>query len=112
MDNLYSARIPKKDVNGLLRVGDVIEARVTSVKEDGKLDLSVRGKIPEQMNQDAELILQRIERLWRKIAIYRQGRAAADSAGVWNSKAAFKRAVGRLLKERRIEIREDGILLK
>ena len=49
VDNCYSARIPKKDVIGTMKVGDVVEARVTAVKEDGKLDLSVRRKIPEQM---------------------------------------------------------------
>ena len=34
----FSARIPKKDVFGKIRIGDEIEARVTNVKEDGKLD--------------------------------------------------------------------------
>ena len=60
VDNQYSARIPKKDVKQRMKVGDVIEARVTGVKEDGKLDLSVREKIPAQMDQDAEMILRRI----------------------------------------------------
>ncbi len=112
VDNLYSARIPKKDVNGRLRVGDVIEARVTSVKEDGKLDLSVRGKIPEQMNQDAELILQRIEDCGGRLPFTDKAEPQLIQREFGISKSAFKRAVGRLLKERRIEIREDGILLK
>lgn len=60
VDHQFSARIPKKDVFGKIRIGDEIEARVTNVKEDGKLDLSVRGKIPQQMDADAELILKRI----------------------------------------------------
>ena len=51
VDHQFSARIPKKDVFGKIRIGDEIEARVTNVKEDGKLDLSVRGKIP-QYGQD------------------------------------------------------------
>ena len=61
VDHQFSARIPKKDVFGKIRIGDEIEARVTNVKEDGKLDLSVRGKIPQQMDADAELILKRIQ---------------------------------------------------
>ena len=46
---------------GRMYPGQEIEARVAAVKEDGKLDLSVRGKIPEQMDKDAELILECIE---------------------------------------------------
>ncbi len=43
-------------------VGTTVEARVTEVKEDGKLVLSVRDKIPEQMDQDAALIMRVIEK--------------------------------------------------
>ena len=57
---ISSARIPKR-MFWKIRIGDEIEARVTNVKEDGKLDLSVRGKIPQQMDADAELILKRIQ---------------------------------------------------
>ena len=37
-------------------------ARVAAVKSDGKLDLSVKDKIPMQMDKDAEEILQRMVR--------------------------------------------------
>ena len=49
VDNKYSARIPQKDVYGKMYPGQEIEARVAGVKADGKLDLSLRHKIPEQM---------------------------------------------------------------
>lgn len=110
VDNQYSARIPKKDVTGRMRVGDVIEARVTSVKEDGKLDLSVRDKIPQQMDKDAELILRRIEGYGGKLPFTDKADPERIQQEFGMSKAAFKRAVGRLLKERKIEIQSDGIL--
>ena len=50
MDHQFSAR-SRKDVFGKIRIGDEIEARVTNVKEDGKLDLSVRGKIRSRWMQ-------------------------------------------------------------
>ena len=53
VDNKYSARIPQKDVYGKMYPGQEIEARVAGVKADGKLDLSLRHKIPEQMDADA-----------------------------------------------------------
>lgn len=112
VDNLYSARIPKKDANGRLKVGDVIEARVAAVKEDGKLDLSVRDKIPEQMDKDAELILNRIQGYGGKLPFTDKAEPEQIQKEFGMSKAAFKRAVGRLLKQRKIMIQTDGISLK
>ena len=52
VDSRYSALIPKRELVRDLRVGDVISARVTCVKPDGKLDLSIREKAPLQMDRD------------------------------------------------------------
>lgn len=112
VDNQYSARIPKKDVNSRMKVGDVIEARVTAVKEDGKLDLSVRDKIPAQMDKDAELILKRIQGYNGRLPFTDKADPEQIKQEFGMSKAAFKRAVGRLLKEGKVEILEDGIVLQ
>lgn len=112
VDHQYSARIPKKDVNGRMQVGDVIEARVTAVKEDGKLDLSVRDKIPAQMDRDAELILKRIQGYGGRLPFTDKAEPERIQKEFGMSKAAFKRAVGRLLKEGKIEILKDGISLR
>ena len=112
VDNQYSARIPKKDVNQRMKVGDIIEARVTGVKEDGKLDLSVRDKIPAQMDQDAELILRRIESFDGKLPFTDKAGPEVIQREFGISNAAFKRAVGRLLKEKKVEIVADGIILR
>lgn len=109
VDNQYSARIPKKDVSGRMKVGDVIEARVTAVKEDGKLDLSVRDKIPAQMDKDVELILKRIQEYGGRLPFTDKADPERIQQEFDMSKAAFKRAVGRLLKEKKVEIRTDGI---
>ena len=103
VDHQFSARIPKKDVFGKIRIGDEIEARVTNVKEDGKLDLSVRGKIPQQMDADAELILKRIQSYDGVLPFNDKADPDTIKAEFGMSKAAFKRAVGRLLKENRVK---------
>ena len=112
VDNQFSARIPKKDVFGRLKVGDTIEARVTHVKEDGKLDLSVREKIPEQMEQDAEKILRIIKGYDGELPFTDKAEPEQIKAEFGMSKAAFKRAVGRLLKQDKIVISEQSIRLK
>ena len=57
VDNQYSALIPRKDVYGKMTIGQSVEARVTAVKADGKLDLSIKHKIPEQVDEDARKIM-------------------------------------------------------
>ncbi|MDD2979853.1 MAG: S1-like domain-containing RNA-binding protein [Hespellia sp.] len=112
VDNKYSALIPKKEAYGTLTVGTVIEARVAAVKEDGKLDLSVREKIPEQMDKDATLVLKVIESYDGELPFTDKASPEQIKREFSLSKAAFKRAVGRLLKEGKIEITDKGINLK
>ncbi len=95
-----------------MKVGDVVEARVTAVKEDGKLDLSVRRKIPEQMEGDAEYILQSIRRRGGSLPFTDKSDPEQIKRELGMSKAAFKRAVGRLLKQGKIEIQASRIVEK
>ena len=112
VDNMYSALIPKKDAYGSLRVGQTVEARVTAVKADGKLDLSVREKIPMQMDKDAEVIFKHMQAMGGKLPFNDKADAELIKAEFNMSKNAFKRAVGRLLKEGKIEITETSIKIK
>ena len=106
VDDQYSALIPRREVYGRMYIGQEIEARVAAVKADGKLDLSVRGKIPEQMDHDARKIMERIERLGGRLPFTDKADPERIKAEFGMSKAAFKRAVGRLLKQGKIRI--DG----
>ena len=112
VDNQYSALIPKKEAYGKLKVGQVVNARVTAVKADGKLDLSVRDKIPMQMDKDAELIWQRLQQNGGALPFHDKTDSEIIREEFGLSKNAFKRAVGRLLKEEKIEIGEKGIAKK
>lgn len=111
VDNQYSALIPKKEVYGRLRIGQTVKARVTAVKKDGKLDLSVRDKIPMQMDKDAERVLKEIERRGGKLPFTDKADPEVIKQEFQMSKNAFKRAVGRLLKEEKIEIKEHAIVM-
>ena len=88
-------------------IGQQIEARVTDVKADGKLDLSVRGRIPEQMDEDARIIMERISKNGGFLPFTDKAEPERIKAEFGMSKAAFKRAAGRLLKQGRITIDEN-----
>ena len=112
VDNQFSALIPKKEVYGKWKVGQTVKARVTAVKADGKLDLSVRDKIPWQMDQDAEMIWNRLQECGGSLPFTDKADPEIIKREFHLSKNAFKRAVGRLLKEQKIEIGEKNIKVK
>lgn len=112
VDNQYSALIPKREVYGKLEVGQTVKARVSEVKADGKLDLCVREKIPMQMSADAEMLFEAIQRYGGELPFNDKSDPETIKQELGLSKNAFKRAVGRLLKEGKIEIREKSIAIR
>ncbi len=112
VDDQYSGLIPKKDANGKYHIGDVIDARVTNVKEDGKLDLSTRDKAYVQIDIDAENVLEVIEEFEGVLPFGEKVSPEIIRREFGLSKAAFKRAIGHLLKEGKIELTENRIIKK
>ena len=112
VDNCYSALIPKKEVYGNIKVGDKITARVTAVKEDGKLNLSIREKAYLQMDVDAKKVMELIDSYDGVLPFTDKANPEVIKREIQMSKNEFKRAVGRLLKEGKIEITERAIRRK
>lgn len=112
VDDKYSALIPKKEFFGQAKVGDVVEARVMAVKADGKLDLSLREKVYVQINTDAEAVMKVIEEFDGVLPFNDKASPEVIKREFSLSKNAFKRAVGHLLKEGRVEITEKSIRKK
>ena len=109
VDDRYSGLIPKKEVHGGLVPGQRVSCRVTSVRPDGKLNLSCREKAYLQMDADADLILKLMARYDGALPFNDKASPEVIDRETGLSKAAFKRAVGRLLKQGKIEITESGI---
>lgn len=109
VDDKYSAMIPRHEDCSFLRIGDVIEARVTGVKPDGKLDLTLREKAYMQMDQDAQRVMEVIEEYAGVLPFNDKASPEVILREMKMSKNAFKRAVGRLYKERKIEITDKSI---
>ena len=109
VDNIYSALIPKKEVVGELRIGDTVQSRVTGVKPDGKLDLSVREKAYLQIEKDAVKILQIIDSFDGVLPFTDRANPEVIKRETQMSKNEFKRAIGNLLKNGKIEIKENCI---
>ena len=112
VDDHISALIPRKEMYGeaqKLKVGDRITARVAKVLEDGRLELAVRDKGYAQREEDAERILALIRSYDGVLPFNDKASPEVILRETGMSKAQFKRAVGKLLKEGRIEIGEKTI---
>ena len=109
VDDKYSALIPAKEVYPHIHIGDVIAARVTQVREDGKLTLSARKKAYIQMDEDAEHILEVMDSYGGVLPFSDSASPDTVRQTLGMSKGAFKRAAGRLYRQHRVVIEENEI---
>ena len=109
VDNKYSALIPAREAKGKYRPGTVLDLRVTKVKEDGKMDVSDREEAYIQINEDAESVFSIIEEFAGVLPFDDKASPEVIRREFGLSKNAFKRAVGRLLKENKVIITEKSI---
>lgn len=101
--------VPAHESHGLSR-GEAARFRVARVQPDGRIELSLRGPVHEQIDEDADRIL----KLLSRPGAPRVGDASSPDqlrAVFGLSRKAFKRAVGRLLKQDKVRVDRDGCLV-
>lgn len=111
VDNKYHGLIHNNELYGDYPIGDNIELRVKKVREDGKLELSFRKDACYEIENDVQMIMERLRLSGGNLLINDNSPSDDIKAELKISKRAFKRAVGRLLKEGAIKITEEGIEL-
>ena len=109
IDDKYYGMIPKAEVYGKISVGDTVYGRVSKVRDDGKLLVSLKQKAYIQMDEDSEIIMHKLEELGGSLPFTDKADPERIKEYFNMSKNAFKRAVGRLLKEGKIKINKDSI---
>ncbi len=113
VDGKYSGLIPNKEIFQPVKVGDIIEARVTRVQQDGKLDLTLRKKAHLQLHIDGDIIFEKLQESPSGFLPFHDKSPAKEIKQEFAlSKNAFKRAIGHLKKEDKITILQTGIQLK
>jgi len=109
IDNLYHGLILIKDANSDIHCGEKIHARVSEIRNDGKLVLSPNKKAYKEIPKDAIVILTKLNESQGFLPYNDKTEAFVIKKEFDMSKSSFKRAVGKLLKEKRIRITERGI---
>ena len=109
VNNLYHGMLPKKNLHTGCRVGDKVCARVARIRDDGKLELSLQEKAYIQMDIDAAKISDLLDSYCGVLPFTEKASPEVIERETGMSKAAFKRAVGRLLKTGKITITDGKI---
>jgi len=94
------------------RLGQEMKIRIIGVREDGTLNGSMLPRKEERLGDDAEAILRYLDKVNGRMS-FTDKSTPDEIKEVFNmSKASFKRALGKLMKEGRIEQGEGKTLLK
>ncbi len=109
IDGKYNALLPQEEIMGVPRVGDKVKLRVKRIKADGKIDLTKNNRAYVELNKDADFIYN----ILRDNGGFLKVNDKSDPKlirSVFNmSKSQFKRAIGRLYKQKKININKEGI---
>jgi len=112
-DGGHSAFLHESETLDTPRLGQVLQARIIGVREDGGLNLSVKPRAYEALDDDAGMI----QAILRKapghyLPLHDKSDPASIQTQLGISKAQFKRAVGNLMKQGLIrQVKGDGLYL-
>lgn len=109
VDDKYNGLIPRAELKGAVPVGEKIEARISRVMPDGKLDLSLRARSHETISDDADKIYKLLKSNKGFLRVNDKTSPKDIKMLFGMSKSQFKRALGNLYRKELIDIREDGI---
>lgn len=111
-DERYIVFIANGEMRERPRVGERVSVRVTYVRPDGRINASLREAKEKALVSDAGRLLEFMEQRNSRMP-YGDSTSPEVIREVFHlSKAAFKRAMGHLLKEGRIEVRDGWTYLK
>ena len=111
VEGRYNGMLHQDEITGVPKVGDNIRLRVKNVKEDGKLDLTYNNRAHVELNKDANLIYKTLADNGGYLKVNDKSDPKLIRSIFNMSKSQFKRSIGRLYKQRKINITKDGIKL-
>lgn len=109
VDHKYHGLIHNNERYGSIAIGDTVNARIKKIRQDGKLELSLREPAYKEIEGDSEKILSALKASRGKLSLNDSSAPELINTQLGMSKGAFKRAIGRLLKEGAIKITDEGI---
>ena len=111
INNRYQGLIFHNEVFADLLEGDRTKGYIKTIREDRKIDVSLRQQGMEQLESGAQHILNELKANGGFLALHDKSAPEAIQLELQMSKKNFKRSVGILYKKRMIRFVNDGIEL-
>ena len=111
INNKHKGLVFENDVYKPIGIGDRLKGYIKLVRPDLKIDVSLQPIGAKMLEPTAQLIFEHLERHDGFLPLHDKSSPEEIKAKLHISKKAFKKGVGALYKQRKIEIREDGIHL-
>ncbi|MEG0310773.1 MAG: S1-like domain-containing RNA-binding protein [Eubacterium sp.] len=109
VENQYHGMILKQELTDDFHCGDKIKARVTEIRMDGKLALSPNKKAYKEIPKDAQKLIEKMSSNGGSLPFNDKTHPSIIKKELNMSKSSFKRAVGKLMKEKKIRQTDSGI---
>lgn len=111
IEHQYAGLLYEREIFQSLHVGLKTQAYIKKVREDGKIDLSIRKPGQAGVKDFATFLLEHIRSNGGRLLLTDKSPAEEIYALFGVSKKTFKKAVGDLYKKRLVTLQEDGIRL-
>lgn len=112
VNNLFKGLVFKSDLHKKVKMGDRTKGYVKQVREDGKIDILLEPLgYKESVVSNTQTVLNVLKAHKNFVPLTDKSDPKDVNRILGLSKKAFKRAIGHLYKQKKIDIREDGIYL-
>lgn len=112
MDNNKIGFLHRSEQTSVVRLGQKVKVRVTYIREDGRINLSMKPLKAESQVSDADLILKVLNDRGGSMPYWDKTPPDLIMSKFKMSKAAFKRALGKLMKDGLVYQEEGWTYLK
>jgi uncharacterized protein len=110
VDGRYEGVIYKSDLFKKVELGKVLPGFIKKIRLDNKLDLALVEQSYNRIEESKQLILDKLTQAGGHLPYTDKTDASVIYINFEMSKKDFKKAVGGLLKDRKIELRDDGMV--
>jgi uncharacterized protein len=97
--------------NEAIRTGDKVKGYIKTIRQDGKIDVTLQKQGYENMESGVKEVLEALKSSRGYLRLHDNSHPEDIKTILKMSKKTFKKAIGNLYKDKLIEIKEDGIYL-
>ncbi len=107
-DDRYIAFLHEEEAETNLRLGQRLQVRVTFVREDGRMNVSLKAPKEIAYEEDSQRLIDCLEQNDGFLPYHDKSAPEEIKEEFGLSKAAFKRAIGKLMKEGKVKQSSEG----